>query len=295
MLFFKSSNMKNFLTLSLFAVLFSCSDSNSSSSEMKSMEVNANLMEVVAEPPSTSNSLAPKQSIPDKSSGKSDTISKKIIKNGRMEIQVASIDKSKLKIEEKLKKTNAYIQDESFRNDEYSESLNVKIRVPYQNFDALILSFSEGIGSVLSKNISSDDVTEEYTDVSIKLANKKIYLEKYRDLLKGASSTKDMLEIQEKIRGLEDEIDVAVGRLRFIDDQVNYSTLQLTLYKEKVRDSVTSRIGFGSRFADSISQGWNSFVGFMLGVISFWPIFLMIPILIFSFKKWKNRKKNKKE
>jgi hypothetical protein len=38
-------------------------------------------------------------------------------------------------------------------------------------------SFSDGVGSVLSKNISSDDVTEEYTDVSIKLANKKIYLE----------------------------------------------------------------------------------------------------------------------
>jgi hypothetical protein len=40
------------------------------------------------------------------------------------------------------------------------------------------------VGSVLSKNISSNDVTEEYTDVSIKLANKKIYLEKYRDMLK---------------------------------------------------------------------------------------------------------------
>lgn len=37
-------------------------------------------------------------------------------------------------------------------------------------------SFSNGVGSVLSKNISSNDVTEEYTDVSIKLANKKYIL-----------------------------------------------------------------------------------------------------------------------
>lgn len=144
---------------------------------------------------------------------------------------------------------------------------------------------------MLSKEVSSEDVTEEYTDVSIKLANKKIYLEKYRDLLKNAASTKDMLEIQEKIRGLEDEIDVAEGRLRFIDDRVNYSTLNLTLYKEKVRSSATSKIGFGSRFADSLTEGWNSFVGFILGLVSLWPFLLIIPVIIFLWKKWRAREK----
>jgi len=173
------------------------------------------------------------------------------------------------------------------------DNLNLIIRVPHKNFDALISSFSDGIGSVLSKNISSNDVTEEYTDVSIKLANKKIYLEKYRDMLKSAATTKDMLEIQEKIRELEDEIDVAEGRLRFIDDRVNYSTLSLNLYKEKVRSSATSKIGFGSRFVDSVTEGWNSFVSFMLGIVSLWPFFLIIPFIIFFWRKWKSGKKNK--
>lgn len=100
-----------------------------------------------------------------------------------------------------------------------------------------------------------------------------------------------MLEIQEKIRGLEDEIDVAEGRLRFIDDRVNYSTLNLSLYKEKVRSSATSKIGFGSRFADSLTEGWNSFVGFILGLVSLWPFLLIIPIIIYLWKKWRARKK----
>ncbi|WP_435523582.1 DUF4349 domain-containing protein [Chryseobacterium indoltheticum] len=60
-------------------------------------------------------------------------------------------------------------------------------------------------------------------------------------MLRSAKTTKDMLEIQENIRELEDEIDVAEGRLRFIDDRVNYSTLNLMLYKEKVRSSATSK------------------------------------------------------
>ncbi|WP_267405436.1 MULTISPECIES: DUF4349 domain-containing protein [unclassified Chryseobacterium] len=220
-----------------------------------------------------------------------DTISKKIIKNGEMTIQVGDTKKAQNQVNEIVKKNNAYIQKEEFRNTDTDENLNLIIRVPHKNFDALINSFSDGMGSVLSKNISSNDVTEEYTDVSIKLANKKIYLEKYRDMLKSAATTKDMLEIQENIRELEDEIDVSEGRLRFIDDRVNYSTLNLTLYKEKVRSSMTSKIGFGSRFGDSFTEGWNSFIAFFLGLTSLWPFFLLIPVVIFLWRKWRNRKK----
>lgn len=220
-----------------------------------------------------------------------DTISKKIIKNGDMRIQVGDIKKSQDQINEIIKNNQAYIQKEEFQNTDIDENLYITIRVPHKNFDILVNSFSNGVGSVLSKNISSNDVTEEYTDVSIKLANKKIYLEKYRDMLKNAATTKDMLEIQEKIRELEDEIDVSEGRLRFIDDRVNYSTLNLNLYKEKIRSSATSKIGFGSRFGDSVTEGWNSFVAFVLGIISLWPFFLLIPVFIFLWRKWKSRKK----
>ncbi len=219
------------------------------------------------------------------------TVSKKIIKNGDMKIQVGDVQKTREQINTILKSNKAYLQKEEFRNTDVDENLDLTIRVPHQNFDALINSFSNGIGSVLSKNISSDDVTEEYTDVSIKLANKKIYLEKYREMLKSAKTTKDMLEIQENIRALEDEIDISEGRLRFIDDRVNYSILNLSLYKEKVRSSATSRIGFGSRFGDSLTEGWNSFVEFFLGIISLWPFFLLVPVMVFLWREWRNRRK----
>jgi len=220
-----------------------------------------------------------------------DTISKKIIKDGAMIIQVGDTKKAQNQVNEIVKKNNAYIQKEEFNNTDTDENLNLVIRVPHKNFDSLINAFSDGMGSVLSKNISSNDVTEEYTDVTIKLANKKIYLEKYRDMLKKAATTKDMLEIQEKIRELEDEIDVSEGRLRFIDDRVNYSTLNLTLYKEKIRSSATSKIGFGSRFGDSFTEGWNSFIAFFLGLTSLWPFFLLIPVIVYIWRKWRNRKK----
>ena len=287
-------------------ILFNCNKSENQH------EVKADLVEIIQDDKATSASMdmmvpppPPKEEVPISSASakavnttpnvsapQNNSIAKKIIKNGDLEIQVGDIKKAHQQVNEIVKNNNAYIQTERFNNTDIDEKQFFTIRVPHKNFDTLINSFSNGVGSVLSKNIASDDVTEEYTDVFIKLDNKKIYLEKYRDMLRSAKTTKDMLEIQENIRELEDEIDVSEGRLRFIDDRVNYSTLELMLYKEKVRSSATSKIGFGSRFGDSITEGWNSFIAFFLGIISFWPFLLLIPIIIFVWKKWrKNRVK----
>ncbi|MCU7616072.1 DUF4349 domain-containing protein [Chryseobacterium sp. PBS4-4] len=286
-------------------VLFNCSKSDNQH------EVKADLVEIIQDDKATIASMdmmappPPKEEVPissvsakavnttpDASAQQNNSIAKKIIKNGDLEIQVGDIKKAHQQVNEIVKNNNAYIQTERFNNTDIDEKQFFTIRVPHKNFDALINSFSNGVGSVLSKNISSDDVTEEYTDVSIKLDNKKIYLEKYRDMLRNAKTTKDMLEIQENIRELEDEIDVSEGRLKFIDDRVNYSTLELMLYKEKVRSSATSKIGFGNRFGDSLTEGWNSFVAFFLGIISLWPFLLLIPIIVYLWKKWrKNRVK----
>lgn len=273
----------------LFFALFSIISCSKTDPFAVNTEVNASLMEVIPEDAAANQKSASVK--PDTAPAKNDSTAKKIIKNGEMGIAVAHINDAKLKVDGILKKQNAYTQSETFRNTEISEELDLVIRVPYQNFDQLISSFSEGIGAVEYKNISSEDVTEEYTDVAIKLENKRIYLEKYRDLLKNAATTKDMLEIQENIRKLEDEIDVAEGRLRFIDDRVNYSTLRLSLTKEKPRSSVTSKIGFGSRFSDSVAQGWNIFVSFVLGLISLWPFFILAPFVIIFYRKWRARKK----
>lgn len=296
--------MKRLLVLLLFCLLsIHCN-------KPQPQSVNADLVEVLPEDKAFENTPPPpppRESSVNKSTmvsaspvtdqqvppPKVESISKKIIKNGEISIQVGDVKKAQQQLGDILKKNKAYIQKEEYQNKDTAEKISLVIRVPHQEFDELINSFSDGIGSITSKNISTNDVTEEYTDVSIRLANKKIYLEKYRNMLKTAATTKDILEIQENIRELEDEIDTSEGRLRFIDDRVDFSTLHLDLYKEKVRSSATSKIGFGSRFADSLTEGWNTFVGFSLGLIALWPFLLIIPLIIFLWKKWRSRKKNK--
>ncbi|MDP9954822.1 hypothetical protein J2X97_000459 [Epilithonimonas hungarica] len=284
--------MRKIYFLFLFATILSCGKQDNYD---KLETVSA--MAVVSEPSEMDAKLLPSpESVQEKEiSDNSQKIPKKIIKTGRIEIEVVDINKAQKIIVENLKKLNAYKQGEFFSNSEEQEMLKMTIRVPNENFDNLLQSMDEGLGNVISKNIGTDDVTEEYTDVSIRLENKLAYLEKYRELLKKSTNTKDILEIQENIRNLEEEIESSKGRLKFIDDKVKYSTIELTLIKNKPRNSVTSKIGFGSQFVDSVAQGWNNFVGFILGLISYWPFLLIIPILIILFRKWRNRKRKSKD
>ena len=262
-------------------------------------QTNVSLMEVLPEDEVATKAFSPdsppKMQMPNSEAKPIDkTINlKKIIKSGDMTIEVADIKTAQEKIQNSVKNNKAYIQNERFSNAETQTTLSMEIRIPNQNFDNLINSFSDEIGSISEKNIRVQDVTEEYTDVSIRLKNKLAYLEKYRDLLKRSASTKDLLEIQEKIRGLEEEIESSEGRLRYIDDQVNYSTLDLTLIREKPRNTVTSKIGFGSRLVDSVANGWNIFVNFSLEIVSLWPFLFIIPIIILFWKKWRKRKSKK--
>lgn len=284
--------MRKIYFLFLFATILSCGKQDNYD---KLETVSA--MAAVSEPSEMDAKLLPSpESIQEKEiSDNSQKIPKKIIKTGRIEIEVGDINKAQKIIVENLKKSNAYKQGEFFSNSEEQEMLKMTIRVPNENFDNLLQSMDEGLGNVISKNIGTDDVTEEYTDVSIRLENKLAYLEKYRELLKKSTNTKDILEIQENIRNLEEEIESSKGRLKFIDDKVKYSTIELTLIKNKPRNSVTSKIGFGSQFVDSVAQGWNNFVGFILGLISYWPFLLIIPILIILLRKWRNRKRKSKD
>ncbi len=219
-------------------------------------------------------------------------IDKKIIRSGSIEIQSENLQKSREALNSILSKTQSYVQDEKFNNNYYREIFTITVRIPNQNFDSLINLLSDkGVGIIRSKNISSSDVTEDYYDTEIRLKNKELYLGKYRDFLTQAKTVEDMLKVQEKIRNMEEEIESAKGKLRFIDDRVNFSTLNIEIYKEKPSISGESEIGFFSRFWASIITGWNLLAGIFFGLLSVWSILLIGGGIIWGiFKIRKNKR-----
>ncbi|MBS1646086.1 MAG: DUF4349 domain-containing protein [Bacteroidetes bacterium] len=217
---------------------------------------------------------------------------KKLIKDGNISIKTKDIAASKKNIDVVLKTLNAYYDNESLQNDELAVSYNLTVRVPAENFEKLISQLENGTDEIKNKNISTRDVTEDYTDVETRLANKREYLKRYKELLSKAVSVKDILDIEENIRILEEEIESQEGRLNYLNDQIAYSTLNINLYKEKeFIYKPETQVNFFERIKTALGSGWFSIIDFLLWVVSVWPFAIITCVIFIVIRKIKKRKK----
>jgi len=222
-------------------------------------------------------------------------VKKKIIKDGTMSIKSKKITESKSVLDKIIKDNNAYYETEDLTNTERVITYILKIRIPAENFEKFIAELEKGKDEIESKSINAKDVTEEFLDIEARLNNKKAYLERYKNLLNKANTVKDILEIEENIRNLQEEIESKEGRLKYLNDQVAFSTLFINLfenkdfvYKSEERDS------FFQRIKKSLSIGWSSVIDFIIGFISLWPFWLVLIVAIIVFRKIRKKRKTAK-
>jgi len=220
---------------------------------------------------------------------------KKIIKDGRLGIKVTELEKAKSGIDRLVKNNGGYYANENFNNTDYEASYNLRVRIPTDNFEKFIAEVESGDGEILYKQVDARDVTDQFIDLETRLETKRNYLTRYRKLLKQAKNVKEILEIEEKIRGLEEEIESTTGRLKYLGDLVDYSSLDLMISKRKdFKYTPGERDKFTERLKQSLSKGWIRFVDFLLFMIRIWPFWIIAAVLLYFWKRFKNRKKIKK-
>ncbi len=215
----------------------------------------------------------------------------KIIKNGNLSFEVDDLKNSKSTVDSILKKLNGYYENEQFSSYGNRNNYSLKIRIPNSKFDTLVFLLENGKGKLLDKNISAKDVTEEYVDLNIRLKNNLAYLNQYKEILKKAKTIKEILEVQEKIRRIEEEIDSKKGRLKYLDDKVQFSTIQLELSEYVEMESTGN--SFLDKIKSAFQNGFQLLLNIIIGLVNLWPILLLIVLIslmrknIFNFFKRK--------
>jgi len=231
----------------------------------------------------------------DQNKSESSINKKKIIKDGSMSIKTKDITSSKKSIDEIVKKFNSYYDTEELNNNGVGTYLNLKLRIPTDNFEKLIKAIENGKDEIARKSIHSRDVTEEFVDIEARLSNKRDYLKRYKDLLLKASTVKDIVDVEENIRKLQEEIESKEGRLKYLRDQVDYSTLEIELFQEKAYIfKAEQQDNFIERIKNAISQGWTALALFILWGISLWPFLIILFSIYLIWRRIIKQRKNKK-
>jgi hypothetical protein len=214
------------------------------------------------------------------------TIEKKIIKTAEINIEVKDLKKSRVKLSKMLMKHKAYISNEKEENNSNIISNTLIIRISSEQFDSLLNEISDEAFNVDSKNVSLDDVTEEFIDITARLKNKKEVEKQYLELLKKAYTVDDILNVNEHLRIIREEIESTEGRLKYLESQVSYSTINLYMYQpgQKVYR------GFGYKLINGLEGGWKGILTFLVGLTYAWPLLIVIAGIFWFIRRRKKKK-----
>ncbi|MDO5656146.1 MAG: DUF4349 domain-containing protein [Flavobacteriaceae bacterium] len=209
-----------------------------------------------------------------------------LIKRGNFSFQTGDVDKKHAEILELVTKYQAYVSNDNSYISHDRKTYNTEIRLPKQFFDAFVNDLSQGVSHFDHKEVGVEDVTEEYVDINARLKTKKELEARYLELLSKAKTVSEMLEIEKQIGELQADIESIEGRLKYITQQVQFSTLNLSYYE---KTSVGNR--FGQQFLNGFKNGWNNFIWFFVGLVNIWPFIILFGLFIYFFAKWLRRKR----
>ncbi len=101
---------------------------------------------------------------------------------------------------------------------------SITIRVPAGEFQAAVAELAK-LGDVLSRNVSAEDVTAEYRDLEVQLANALALRDRYAKLLEKAQKVEEALAIEQELGRITGEIERIKGRLKLLGELAQFSTV----------------------------------------------------------------------
>ena len=218
-------------------------------------------------------------------------VKRKVIKTANVVFEVDNLDTANNKIKKVCQKYEAFEVSASMENNLYQSTQHMTIRVRPEKMDGLMAAILNTATYIESKNINARDVTEEFVDLSARLKNKKAVEAQYTALLKKAKTIKEILMVEENLRVLREEIEAAEGRLKYLSDQVSYSTIHLRFYQKEAVKAIGPGKSFLSKLGDGFSGGWQVLLSIIIGAAYLWPLWAFgLPVSIFIIKLLKRRR-----
>lgn len=155
---------------------------------------------------------------------------KKIVKEVYIDLEVENLEDAVRQIKENIESKKGYIENSNMNTkDLYS---NIRARVISSNLDEAIKDV-ESTGIVMNKNISTIDMTKNYTDTKTRLDNLIRQEEKIKSLIERASKIEDLINLEKELNRIVSQKEIYINNMNNIDERVDYSLLNIRVEQKQ--------------------------------------------------------------
>lgn len=242
---------------------------------------NASPAQVATSAPSTQAAAAPEAGMVPGMAAVS--LNPMLVRTGRAMLQVDSLEAGIARVQALARRVGGLVGNANITaGTEETRRAEMELRIPSVNFDEALASLA-GIGKVESVNVSAEDVGEEYTDVSARVANARRVEGRILEMIESRNGQLDeVLNLEREVARVRGEIEQYEGRLRYLRSRSSVSLLTITLHEPQ---TVLGSPPGERPIRDALLTAWYSFVRLLAGTISTFGV--LIPLAFMGYVAWR--------
>lgn len=224
--------MLSLLLLSLFIVLTACSSSDSNESAKSDQMTTEALSNDMAGESESEESAEKEMADEDSSEISPDRM---IIHQAHLQLNVKNFEQAQQNIEKKVNQLGGYIVESNvYRENEDAIRGNITVRVPEKHFQTFLTDAEGEASDILERIVTGEDVTEQYVDLESRVKSKRAVEERLLEFMSTAEKTEDLLKISSDLAVIQEEIEMIVGKINYLENQTSFSTINIGMYENRV-------------------------------------------------------------
>lgn len=232
--------------------------------------------------------------------------SQKLIRTVYMDAETLSMNSLMGWLDERVASLSGYYEQKSIRRSgsrddgSYYQNADLIIRIPAENLDSFVSLVGEK-ANIVSTSESTENVTLTYVSTQSRVQALETEQKRLLELLENAETMEDLLVIEERLTDVRWELENYASQLRVLDNQVNYSTIHLSIWEVDeptviVERTVWQKIGDG--FSENAGDMWDGLVNFFIWLIAAIPYLIPLALIggaVLLIVKLGKKRKLKKE
>lgn len=222
----------------------------------------------------------------------------KIIYSASVRMRVEDVGATGTELRELIQASGGYILGFSDSRNNGDIGSVYTIKVPAQGFMSFVDRLEAMPNVEFQREISGKDVSEEYVDLESRLKARRLVEERLLTMMAKAVQADDLLRFSNQLGEIQEQIEQITGRIRYLDANVAYSTIELRVYQldqklasvydEKEKSLGTRLVGTLTGSAEAVWKGIQYLLIFLVGALPVLAVLALVGIpiyLIFRYKK----------
>jgi len=193
--------------------------------------------------------------------GEEGSIQEQVITTANVFVEVESLDTAVASIIDRTQEADGTIDAQSIYRQNGSASAMMTIRVPSDGLNSFLADI-DGLGTVRSTDINSQDVTLEVLDIQARITTLEDSISRLRELQQQSTSVGDLVAVESELANRQSELESMTARRDYLANQVELSTIYLTLSEEETGPATSPD------FLGGLQRGWDALLTLGAGLIT---------------------------